>query len=314
MCISSLRSITPNHEAEAFTTADLCNSGLEKPNNEKVSLKRHRKHIIVQHNYHDHAAETETTSDIGEEIRGSANSPFPTKLQEMLERVEEDGNSHIISWQPHGRCFVVHKLELFKTILPHYFKLSKIASFQRQLNLYGFQRITRGPDKGGYYHELFLRNRAFLSHRIQRVKVKGTGVRARSNPEQEPDLWSMAWMTPAAPTGTVPDSASSVVSMDSPVSESDSSFSVVAVEPLSNSVRDQDDSILSSWGKTFHYLGHLPVADLVPEEAIVPTPARSSTDLAAMDSLLEEMDFDTLVHELFDSEVSFADLLDRFTE
>jgi hypothetical protein len=313
MCISSLRNITPNHEAEAFTTEDLFNGGPEeKPSSEKVSLKRHRKHIIVQHNYHDHSAETETTADFTEELRGSANSPFPTKLQEMLERVEEDGNSHIISWQPHGRCFVVHKLELFKTILPHYFKLSKIASFQRQLNLYGFQRITRGPDKGGYYHELFLRNRPFLSHRIQRVKVKGTGVRARSNPDQEPDLWSMAWMTPATPT--VPDSASSVVSMDSKVSDSDSSFSLVAVEPLSNNSRHQDDSILSSWGKTFHYLGHLPVADLVPEEEVVPTPVRSSTEVAAMDSLLEDMDFDTLVHELFDSEVSFADLLDRFTE
>jgi hypothetical protein len=313
MCISSLRNITPNHEAEAFATVDLFSDVPEKPtSNNKVSLKRHRKHIIVQHNYHDHAADTETPADFEEELRGSANSPFPTKLQEMLELVEEDGNSHIISWQPHGRCFVVHKLELFKTILPHYFKLSKIASFQRQLNLYGFQRITRGPDKGGYYHELFLRNRTFLSHRIQRVKVKGTGVRARSNPEQEPDLWSMTWMTPATPT--VPDSASSVVSMDSPVSDSDSSFSVVAVEPLLNDSHQQDDSILSSWGKTFHYLGHIPVADLVPEEEVIPTPARSSTDLAAMDSFLEEMDFDTLVHELFDSEVSFADLLDRFTE
>lgn len=119
-------------------------------------------------------------------------------------------------------------------------------------------------------------------------------------------------MTPAAPT--LPDSASSVVSMDSQVSDSDSSFSVVAVQPLSNDSRHKDDSILSSWGKTFHYLDHLPVADLVPQEEEVPRPVRSSTDLAAMDSLLEDMDFDTLVHELFDSEVTFADLLDRFTE
>jgi hypothetical protein len=310
MCISSLRNITPNHDAEAFATVDMFNSGPEKPSNEKASLKRHRKHIIVQHNYHDHASDAEMTADFEEELRGSANSPFPTKLHEMLERVEEDGNSHIISWQPHGRCFVVHKPELFKTILPYYFKLSKIASFQRQLNLYGFQRITRGPDKGGYYHELFLRNRAFLSHRIQRVKVKGTGVRARSNPEQEPDLWSMAWMTRAVPT--VPGSTSSVVSMDSQVSDSDRSFSVVTAELLSrDSSHHEDDSVLSSWGKTFHYLGHLPVADLVPEKDIIPTPARSSTDL---DSLLEDKDFDTLVHELFESEVSFADLLDRFTE
>jgi hypothetical protein len=35
-----------------------------------------------------------------------------------------------------------------------------------------------------------------LAHSIQRVKVKGTGVRARSNPEQEPDFWAMPWVEP----------------------------------------------------------------------------------------------------------------------
>jgi hypothetical protein len=308
MCISTLRNITPNHRPGAFPAADMTTSSPQKPSMEKVSLKRHREHIIVQHNYHDHAADVETAADFAEEHRGSANSPFPNKLHEMLEGVEADGNSHIISWQPHGRCFVVHKPELFKTILPHYFKLSKIASFQRQLNLYGFQRITRGPDKGGYYNELFLRNRPFLSHRIQRVKVKGTGIRARSNPEQEPNLWSMAWMLPVAPV--VSARASSVVSADS-VSESDSSFSAVPAEPLS--IESQDNDVLSSWGKTFHYLGHLPVSDLVPEEVIW-KPTQSSTDLAAMDILLDGVDFDALVHELFDNEVSLADLLDRAIE
>lgn len=62
------------------------------------------------------------------------------------------------------------------------------------MNLYGFQRLTRGQDRGGYYHELFLRNKVFLAHNIQRCKVKGTKVRARSNPEQEPDFWSMSWV------------------------------------------------------------------------------------------------------------------------
>lgn len=65
-----------------------------------------------------------------------------------------------------------------------------------RLNLYGFQRLTRGSDRGGYYHELFLKDRVFLAHSIQRIKVKGTGVRARSNPDQEPDFWAMPWVQP----------------------------------------------------------------------------------------------------------------------
>ena len=50
-------------------------------------------------------------------------------------------------------------------------------------------RLTVGTDKGGYYHELFLRGRVDLVGMIQRVKVKGTGVRAKANPEEEPNLY-----------------------------------------------------------------------------------------------------------------------------
>ena len=69
-----------------------------------------------------------------------------------------------------------------------------MASFQRQLNLYGFQRLTRGRDKNGYYNEYFLRGKPALAHNITRTKVKGTGVRARSNPNEEPHLWEMSWV------------------------------------------------------------------------------------------------------------------------
>jgi hypothetical protein len=46
----------------------------------------------------------------------------------------------------------------------------------------------------GYYHEYFLRGKTALSQKIQRTKVKGTGVRARSNPTTEPHLWEMPWV------------------------------------------------------------------------------------------------------------------------
>ena len=44
---------------------------------------------------------------------------FPVKLHFMLNELEADGLSHIVSWQPHGRCFLVHKQDAFvKQILP----------------------------------------------------------------------------------------------------------------------------------------------------------------------------------------------------
>lgn len=118
--------------------------------------------------------------------------PFPLKLHEMLDQIEEDGLASVISWQPHGRCFVVHDQKRFASdVMVKYFRQTKFASFQRQLNLYGFNRLTSGRDKGGYYNELFLRSKRFLCHRIQRIKIKGTGVRKASSPETEPQFYSM---------------------------------------------------------------------------------------------------------------------------
>jgi len=127
--------------------------------------------------------------------RGGITAPFPVKLHEMLERVEKDGFGHIVSWQPHGRCFMVHNIKKFvKYVMPRYFRQTKFPSFQRQLNLYGFSRLTVGRDKGAYYHELCLRGKAFLTTRIMRMKIKGTKVRSRSDPDCEPNFYKLPFL------------------------------------------------------------------------------------------------------------------------
>ena len=63
-----------------------------------------------------------------------------------------------------------------------------------QLNLYGFKRITTGRDKKGYYHELFLRSRRYLSHRIPRIKLKGTGSRKPTSPDTEPNFYVLPYL------------------------------------------------------------------------------------------------------------------------
>jgi len=94
--------------------------------------------------------------------------------------------------QPHGRCFLVHKpKEFVDEIMPTFFRQSKLTSFQRQLNLYGFSRITAGRDRGGYYHELFLRNKLFLCQNMTRIRIKGTGIKGKANPSSEPNFYSM---------------------------------------------------------------------------------------------------------------------------
>jgi hypothetical protein len=89
--------------------------------------------------------------------RAGVKEPFPDKLYRMLMETMYDGKQDIASFYPHGRAFGIHKSEEFvEEILPKYFNQSKLSSFQRQLNIYGFGRVQNGHDAGGYYHELFL--------------------------------------------------------------------------------------------------------------------------------------------------------------
>jgi hypothetical protein len=64
-----------------------------------------------------------------------------------------------------------------------------LTSFQRQLNLYGFVRLT-SRDRGGYYHELFLRGRDDLAKIMLRTRVKGNGIKGPA-PSIVPNFYSM---------------------------------------------------------------------------------------------------------------------------
>jgi hypothetical protein len=341
MCISTIRTAHKQINLPACV-AELSNACV-------LASKSCRKHLIVQHDYHDHGSEPVPSGTAAQHVledNGMNHNAFPLKLYEMLSLVERDGFSGVVSWQPHGRCFVVHKPDEFKTILPRYFKLSKVASFQRQLNLYGFMRLTRGLDKGGYYHELFLQGKPWLAQKIQRVKVKGTGVRAKSNPAQEPDFWSMPWTTsngkadstvkspptevlPAAPPVTsstaplsstsqqqhvVDDCTRSVVSQDEEVPSPQLPQHEVAPQPVQSVEpasayfvgEPREDSLVSSWGMPFYYLSR-PASPHFP--AVVSLPSIDDD----MDKILGDMDIDQVMQELLGNAKghSFADLLER---
>jgi hypothetical protein len=147
---SALGNISSGLVANLTSTINTAIDNVKDHNTYRDNTPKHSSrhpHIVVQHHYHDHASEDDCIDD--RPARGGVTTPFPIRLHKMLDKMEADGHGDVISWQPHGRCFVVRKAKEFKELLPTYFKLSKMSSFQRQLNLYGFQRLTRGRDKNG---------------------------------------------------------------------------------------------------------------------------------------------------------------------
>lgn len=121
---------------------------------------------------------------------------FPRLLFSMLAHADKDGYANIASWQPHGKSFMIHNRTKFvEEVMPNYFKQTRFASFQRQMNLYGFQRIERkGHDHKSYYHERFRKTDPDLLSTIQRVHGGGSKIQATVSqyanwfPRPDPDF------------------------------------------------------------------------------------------------------------------------------
>jgi hypothetical protein len=124
-----------------------------------------------------------TSKTIEEQPEQHRGLQFPWKLHLLLESVEKGGQSHIISWLPDGNSFRVHDKQMFtQEIMQTFFGTSKYKSFQRSLNLWGFQTAKKGPDKGSISNSFFKRGLPDLCQGMERIKIKGTGLKRLSSP------------------------------------------------------------------------------------------------------------------------------------
>jgi hypothetical protein len=93
-----------------------------------------------------------------------ASDPFPVRLFRLLSDLESSGESQdIASFTASGQAFQILKpLDFMKDVAPRYFRQKHYSSFTRQLNCYGFHKVSHGPDKGAFCHPKFQRDKPEL--------------------------------------------------------------------------------------------------------------------------------------------------------
>lgn len=101
-----------------------CNDGSTMTGEEKETVMER---ALVDHTYHDHLKDGDSSSqsahccfgDIKRGRRVGGANAFPDNLYDLLSAADDEGFDHIVSWQPHGRCFVVRcKQEFIKSVMP----------------------------------------------------------------------------------------------------------------------------------------------------------------------------------------------------
>jgi len=103
---------------------------------------------------------------------------IPAFLAKLWKMVDDPDTDHLIAWGDFNTTFVIHnQAEFSQSLLPYYYKHSNMASFVRQLNMYGFHKKL-SVEAGGlksekdqemeFEHQYFLRGHHELLIHIKR--------------------------------------------------------------------------------------------------------------------------------------------------
>ncbi|KAK1386021.1 hypothetical protein POM88_023756 [Heracleum sosnowskyi] len=92
-------------------------------------------------------------------------APFLAKIYEIIDNPD---NEDLVSWNANGSSFIVKDATVFaRDLLPKHFKHNTFASFVRQLNNYGFSKLSTNFQE--WEHEKFKRGE---KHRLVEIQSK----------------------------------------------------------------------------------------------------------------------------------------------
>lgn len=119
----------------------------------------------------------------GASAQGHSLGNVPAFLTKLWTLVEDPQTDELICWSPSGTSFHVFDQGRFsKEVLPKFFKHNNMASFIRQLNMYGFRKVVH-LEQGGlvkperddteFQHPFFIKGQ---EHLLENIKRKVTAV------------------------------------------------------------------------------------------------------------------------------------------
>ncbi|XP_051158942.1 heat shock factor protein 1 isoform X3 [Leptopilina boulardi] len=120
----------------------------------------------------------------------------PAFLGKLWKLVEDPETDDLICWAPNGRSFFIRNQAQFaRELLPHYYKHNNMASFVRQLNMYGFHKkvsvelggLKCDRDEMEFAHQYFCKGHPYLLDHIKR-KIATAKIQDASQTPIKPEL------------------------------------------------------------------------------------------------------------------------------
>ncbi|XP_046752680.1 heat shock factor protein 1 isoform X3 [Diprion similis] len=120
----------------------------------------------------------------------------PAFLGKLWKLVEDPETDDLICWAPSGTSFFIRNQAQFaRELLPHYYKHNNMASFVRQLNMYGFHKkvsvelggLKCDKDEMEFAHQYFCKGHPCLLEHIKR-KIASSKSQDTAQPIIKPEL------------------------------------------------------------------------------------------------------------------------------
>lgn len=104
----------------------------------------------------------------------SKNNNVPCFIKSLYKMVNDVEYNEYINWIGVNTFYIKNINEFCENILPKYFKHSNFTSFQRQLNYYGFDKISKKKSEYKYtfYNTYFDKYNPTLLLKIKRKPIK----------------------------------------------------------------------------------------------------------------------------------------------